>query len=698
MEKPNDKYYWSLILEPDSLSVSIWTILQRRVQVVFQSKDFAYTNPDDLIKVTNEAMSEAANGLPDDQDEPDATVFGVSPSWVSEGAIKKEYLEDIRMLCTKLSLSPSGFVVLPEAIAHYIKFSEGAPLNGVILGINKSSIDLTLVKLGNISGTVTVGRSTSFVDDVIEGLSRFGSRDNLPTRFLLYGGDEDHLKELSQNLVAEDWNEKASSLKFLHVPKVEIFDYKKKAEAVSLAGASEIEEVEGLQKPLLEGQEGGDQNVVDPQTTVTPGDVGFVLGGDVSQMGSQPQSSSVPDESGTLPKKTGRRFSKIKFALPKLSFKLPRLSSPFGFGGGLKKYIVIFFSFVLIVGGIFAWIYLPKADVTLFVSTQTLREEVEVVLRGTIPADEKTVTVNGQKTASATGKKTVGDKARGQVTIRNGTAVEIEVESGTLLAGPNNLQFVLSETVEVAAASSPSTPGSETIEIEASEIGSEYNLSKGETFVVGNYPKSEVDAVVQEDLSGGSSREIVAVSESDLEDLEDNLISELKDQAASQLEQDLSSEQMLIRETIEVDDSSSDFNRQVGDEADSVSLEMELRLRALVVGRSELASYANSLLAEEVPSGFVLLDSQIKYEFENGDKSDEGWMFDLVITANLLPEIKPDQLSAEIAGKSPEAAQAYLGTVSGLTRSNIRISPQLPGPLLRVPFRSSQISVEVVAD
>lgn len=698
MEKSANKHYWSLIIEPDSVLCGIWTILQKHVQLVSQSKTFFYANPDDLVKKTDEALSEAISDFPEQEEEPDETVFGVSPSWVSEGAIKKEYLEDIRTLCVKLSLSPSGFVVLPEAIAHYIKFSEGAPLNGVIVGVNKSSLDLTLVRLGNIAGTVTVGRSTSIVDDVIEGLSRFASRDNLPTRFLLYGGDEDYLEDLSQNLTTEDWDQKAANLKFLHSPKIEIFDHAKKLEAVSLAGASEIDEVEGLQKTLLDEKE---ENVVDPQVAVSPGDVGFVLGEDVSQMGPQPEADPVlSKESSVSQGSSRRRLPRINFSLPRFPFSLKSVGffGPLGFGRGRKKLVIFLVLPALLIGAAAAWIYIPRADVTVFVSPQTLREETEIVLQDTIPAVEKTLEVSSQKTTSATGSKTVGEKAKGQVTIRNGTAVEIEIEEGTVLVGPGDLRFILNQAIEVAAASSPSTPGSETVEVEAAEIGSEYNLSKGETFVVGNYPKSEVDAVVQEDLAGGSSREIVAVSESDLEKLEKELTSELKAQAASQLQQELGQEQILIQETIEAIDKSTEFNHQAGDEADSVSLRMSLKLRALAVNQSDLVSYAKALLAEEVPDGFVFSDSQLEYDFENGERKDDRWEFDLIVNANLLPDVDSDELAADISGKSPEAAKAYLGTVSGVTGSNIRIKPQLPSPLLRVPFRSSQISVEVVAD
>jgi len=79
--------------------------------------------------------------LPEEFGEPQKTVFGLPNSWISEGQIKEEHLSKIKKICTELSLEPSGFVVISEAIAHLVKSEEGAPVNAVVLGIGKESLD-----------------------------------------------------------------------------------------------------------------------------------------------------------------------------------------------------------------------------------------------------------------------------------------------------------------------------------------------------------------------------------------------------------------------------------------------------------------------------------------------------------------------------------------------------------------------------
>src|SRR6185436_8439382 len=108
-------------------------------------------------------------------------------------------------------------------------------------------LDISLFRLGNLVGNVTVSRSVSIVEDVIEGLARFPQTDNLPSRFLIYDGKSGELELAKDTLVQADWTgEISSKLKFLHTPKIEIVDPKTKVIAVSLSGASEIAGVSTL--------------------------------------------------------------------------------------------------------------------------------------------------------------------------------------------------------------------------------------------------------------------------------------------------------------------------------------------------------------------------------------------------------------------------------------------------------------------
>jgi hypothetical protein len=187
------EYYWTLVIEAGWIQGSIWTIDEtsdgKKAKIISTSTPIVWNDTDeDLVTAADTALSDCVSNFPENETEPSKTVFGVPSSWVQEGNIKDEYLEKIKMLCSKLSLDPAGFVVLSEAIAYYIKAEEGSPLTAVVIGLGKDDLDISLFRLGNLVGNVTVSRSVSIVEDVIEGLARFPQTDNLPSRFLIYDG------------------------------------------------------------------------------------------------------------------------------------------------------------------------------------------------------------------------------------------------------------------------------------------------------------------------------------------------------------------------------------------------------------------------------------------------------------------------------------------------------------------------------
>ncbi len=721
-EKRN--YYWSLIIEPNWLSAAIWTMENASIRVMAMSTPFAWGSVGDLVEAANNALSEATEGYPEDAPDPSQTVFGVSPAWVAEGNIKPEYLDYIRQICTKLSLKPGGFVVLPEAIAHYVKVDEGSPLTGIIIGVGANSLDLTIFRLGNLVGTVEVGRSVSIVDDVVEGLARFKSPEHLPSRIMLYNGKVEELEDVRQNLISEDWLSRAEEkVHFLHTPKIEIVDPKSKIIATSLAGGSELGEVKAITVDGEEKKEEAVENtqVPDPALTtsseVTPEELGFVLGEDVREFNQAIETNQENNLGASYNQPSKRRISnplkEVSGLLAKIPFprrsthSLPKSNLPLH---PRKRFfmIAIILSMILIVVMGALWWWVPKAQVAVYVAPQNLEHKERVtfdesaqdlnVQEAVVPAKIVTVTVSGNKTRSATGTKIVGEEAKGKVSLRNGTAVEIEIDAGMTIVGSNDLRFTVDEDIVVPEASSPSSPGSASVNVTAADIGADYNLAKGETFVVGNYPKSEVDAVSEEDFSGGSSEEIVAVSRADMDALSEDLLKELEGKGRSKIEQEIAQSQVFIPDTIQSKRTSTNFNHSEGDEANEVKLDMELRITGLVAERSKLNELAKKLLEGSAPEGFVMRDEQLEFDYDLIDTDDGEWEFDIGFTANLLPDVDPDAIVDKISGKSKTAAEDYLKTIPGFTRAEVKISPPLPGRLRVIPYIDSHTTVEVVAD
>src|SRR4030042_6363279 len=138
--KESGQYFWALVLEPNWVQAGIWQIVEKKAEVIGISPSAAWETDEELVTACDTALSAATQKLPEEITEPTKTVFGVPSSWVEGGEIKKEYLERIRKVCTDLSLEPSGFVVLPEAIAHLLKSKEGASLNAITLGVGKEDL------------------------------------------------------------------------------------------------------------------------------------------------------------------------------------------------------------------------------------------------------------------------------------------------------------------------------------------------------------------------------------------------------------------------------------------------------------------------------------------------------------------------------------------------------------------------------
>ncbi|OGZ28001.1 MAG: hypothetical protein A2427_03245 [Candidatus Nealsonbacteria bacterium RIFOXYC1_FULL_40_7] len=190
----------------------------------------------------------------------------------------------------------------------------------------------------------------------------------------------------------------------------------------------------------------------------------------------------------------------------------------------------------------------------------------------------------------------------------------------------------------------------------------------------------------------------MAISESDLAKLEDEVTEKLFSEGEAELTAKAGSGVEMVQEAIRKEVTKRDFSGEAGDEANSVSLELTMDVVGLVVSRDILVSLAKNMFGDQVPEGFTLLDGQINTDFVFEGEGDGIWDFDVTFEANLLPEVNPDEVISKVAGKYPLRAQEYLTTIPGFSRAEIKVKPQLPGKLGIIPWLTKHINIEVVAD
>jgi hypothetical protein len=726
-DKPPE-LYWSLVIEKGWAQSGIWYIGEGSAEVIALSPPAAWEVEEELVGACDAALSSAVAKLPENYDEPNKTVFGVPSSWVKGGEIEDKHIAKIKKVCTELSLTPVGFVVLPEAIAHLFKSEDGTPLSAVIVGLGKEELEVSVFKLGNLAGSTTVARSVSITDDVKEGLSRFEGAAPLPSRIIVYDGRGGELEEAKEELTKNDWDVEGA-IKFLHTPKVETLVSDRKVLATSLAGAAEIANINKVTAPEAEEKPVEAtlppaveiENVALPEDLSSAEELGFMIDEDVSL--SEKPDFELPESPVTvkepeppLPehhirhhqseavnhvsnaKKLFHGFSS-KVKLPSYNTAAIRKPNPI---------LIILGSLILLVVLTVTYIsFVPKAEVTIFVAPKSYQEQVTLTFstdgafdlsKGIIPATLVSSSATGDKTKSTTGTKLVGERATGSVQIANGNGNPINLAAGTVLTSTSGLKFVTASEASVSGQLIPGSPGTATLTVTAQDIGAQYNLAKGEIFKVGVFDKSQVAATSQTDFSGGSSQQIAAVSEADQKSLEADLKAELTAQVEEEVGSQVTENQIFVNDLSSVGATSQSFDKKVGDVASTLKLSLTVTANGVAADKSKLLEYATASLQSKIPQGFALRNSQISFKFKYAGTGEGNLTYTTDISANFLPMVDTDELQKKVAGKSIPAVEEYLTSVPGYARAEVKLNPHLPGPLSLLPRVKKNISIEVTSD
>ncbi len=736
-KKEVEEKYWSVIIEPDWVQSGIWTVRDGKVEVLSFSQPLLWGDEESLVDVVDSSLSVSVSNLTEDDLEISKTVFGLSSSWVTaDGRIKQEYQDLIKNICQNLSLKPVGFVVLSEALTFYFKSEEKVPLNAIVVGLGEKNISVSLLIDGINKGEVAVSRSLSVTDDIVEGLSRFPDVPSFPPRILLFDGREGELEDVLQEITSADWSG-FKGINFLHPPKVEIIDLEGKIKAVSLAGGIELlgatsvltkEAVDLEEKTdFREAEEAGESAYQEEESlrgdnfSSVEASAGFVVDKDIREIGEKVIGKQVSQDNleeemedtkevfqpvgSELIRKTGFEGSQEKKKL------MPQtgLNKIFAaFVSGLYKTSILtgVVAFLLVFLGLFAaWWFLPKASVIVYLLPKKIESKQEIVFdtaaknvdleKKIIPANLIKKEESGEKTIPTSGTKLTGEKAKGKIVIYR-TGPEISLNKGTKIQNPSGLMFVLDDDVTVASGSA-SSPAKTEAQVTAADIGSEYNLASGESFSVGNYPTSEIEAKNEESFSGGSSREISSVSSDDYDKLLSELKKELEDKAMSGIKSSLPENEHLVSETTAAEEKEKNYDHKVGDEATSLKLNLTLEFSVFSFKKSDMFEFSKEILKDQITSGYILREGQLSLAFDVGEIDKDKALVSTSFSANLLPTIDTAEIKKKIAGRNIAFVKDYLINELGYEKVAIDITPLVFKKFGILPHLTKNIEVEFEA-
>ncbi len=122
-ESETKEYFFALEIDIDRVKSAIWMIEENQTKLVSFGETQSYQNEEDLLESVYASLSSAIEKFsPDGQmKEPNKVIFGLSTDWIDQNKILPEMAETLKKISQKLELTPLGFMVVPEAIVHWMK-------------------------------------------------------------------------------------------------------------------------------------------------------------------------------------------------------------------------------------------------------------------------------------------------------------------------------------------------------------------------------------------------------------------------------------------------------------------------------------------------------------------------------------------------------------------------------------------------
>lgn len=714
---------------------------------------------DELIELIDKTLSTAEEKLPAEITVHN-TIFGVKDTWVEGKKIKRSYLTILKQVCEKLDLVPIGFIVLSEAIAHLIQEEEGAPVSALITEVGKESVTISLFRAGKFIETKHKKITTSPMQAVDDALKEFERVEIFPSRVILFHSlqtsDPNEHDELTQQFIAHPWSK---GLPFLHLPQVSILPTGFDNKAIVAGAATQLGfSFTGIQETKTPDIQNYHQVKTDSKLEENPSkefedkttekndkehvdsdNFGFVLDQDITTLPQKHhqepeesdedkvtfhQSTSKIDEELDSEEKPTEQTENItepvehvkqvkhhnKRKLPSLSFlllllkplrklKFPRLP--------LRNRFVLLLPILLILILLVLGLYLfkLKATVTLFTQQKTIDETEKLTFstvsnndfkQNIINAKELSVALDGSGSTDATGKKDVGEKAKGAITLYNSDTSSKTLKAGTIVTSDNNLNYLLDKDVSIASASgdifSGTKSGTAQVSVTAAKIGTEYNLPSKTKFSVEG--SNVIAAKNDEAFSGGSKKSVTVVTKKDLDKLTEDVPKSLEQKAKEQLQEKAGNDYVILPEITKTDLNKKTFDKKIDEEAKSVKLTANVTFYTLAYKKADTQQFAVSLFSQKHGEEQILQEDNIDIKISGlKQKSDTEMSGVADMKAGLLPKIDTKKIATEIAGKSFVQAIEYGKKLPQVTNVEISLKPNIPFLPRMLPRFSNNITI-----
>ncbi len=725
-DQKSKKLFLGILLTEQSVQAVLWSIENGQIKVEKKSDIYQITSEKETLPQADKSLQD----LGEESEGLEEVIFGLEPSWSDKNGVLDNKKPLLKKLTEDLSLKAIGFIVITEAVVKNLQKND-PHLSSVLVFYSATQIDVVIVENGLIQKTESVGRSEETVSDLVEGLARAKAdhkRDFPPQiQLISVSLDKEELYEQQQTLINHDW---VGEGQFINTPTITMADSEIAVESLVNQGGRAVAQVEEIEvkeplppatndkhhqeipmspaefafKEINVTEEKNDQNMPDDNLAVVPTSFGIPIG-----------SKSLPEINQNSPigivkhddeevvethKKTNKKPSKFGQWLWK-----HKLFVGAGFGSGVLALLLIGMIFMAVAG---------KAEILLTLNQRPLSKDLNITLDPTLSESNfenltlKSEIVNGDfsfnQTNETTGTTLVGEKAKGKIQIANKSDGVKTFAAGTNLSS-GNLRFTLDDDVTVASSSvevkrgeEVKTYGTSEANVTAVKIGAESNIPTETKLAVGDFSDNTYEAYSIGAFSGGSSRELRVVSESDQSQLLAEVKKKILENAAQKFKDDSAADgQKTFISTGNLTVSEANYSSKVGDETKTLTLDLNAQVQAIAYQNQDLRPLADYVLNDLVPEGFTMVNKDPEI-LSAVDTTASG--SSVVIAANIsskaIPKLDLEALRSEIMGQSLSSAEAILNSKGEIKSYSINLIPQAMHSFWKkIPGKANNITITV---
>ena len=388
---------------------------------------------------------------------------------------------------------------------------------------------------------------------------------------------------------------------------------------------------------------------------------------------------------------------------------------------GAGKFLWVFSLIIIfLVGGVVAYLFIPKAEVK--VAPKQIQKNINLSIKAgdefqgeDYPSDTivlDSVLIEEEDVVSnifdATGEKSSATKkARGTITIYNdfSEASQILVATTRFLSEEGKL-FRLIKNVTVPGVSIENgnrTPGKIRAEVVADSAGEEFNIEPTSFTIPGfegspKYDKFSARSEEKMKGGGGGESELSSVSEADIEKAKEESLQETKKQLSQKIKESVGEGNVFLEEAIEYEVLDSASFPEAGAIADNFEYQLKARAKYLTFDSSEVNKKVDIYIDDNVlaKEKFAVKISRLDKNYGKPKNDFENKNLEVKLSINLILKgsVSETSLKRELLGKGQEGVDEVMSNHPEIQKIDASITPS--SLVSKIPKYSSRVEMDIL--